>query len=157
MKQNIKPGDIVRLTDPISNGQIVRIESVDEHGFASWLGGAQNCDMEQIKANVDFPNCSYYNTLSSFVEGIEQGFATDGYDVKLYPKSAVEYWKHRAEVAEQSNALNEKLLKEEHNKLLAEQARKRRTQQSYLCFGRQVREVGTRQPLVRPSSKSVSV
>lgn len=119
--QTIKQGDIVRLTDPISNGQIVRIESVDENGFAEWLGVAQNCDMEQIKANVDFPNCSYYDTLSSFVEWIEQGFATDGYDVKLYPKSAVEYWKHRAEIAEQSNALNEKLLKEEHNKLLAEQ------------------------------------
>lgn len=39
MEQKIKAGDFVRLTDPISNDTIVRIESVDEYGFASWLGG----------------------------------------------------------------------------------------------------------------------
>ena len=104
MEQTFKPGDIVRLTDPLSNGQIVRIESVDEYGMASWIGGSQNCDMEQIKANIDFPDCSYYDSLSSFVGTIEQGFATDGYDVKLYPKSAVEWWKRRAEIAEESIA-----------------------------------------------------
>lgn len=46
-------------------------------------------------------------------------------DIKLYPESAVNYWKHRAEVAEQSNALNVKLLKEEHNKLLDVQDRRK--------------------------------
>ena len=119
IKTKFTTGDFVRLTDPISNGEIVRIESVDEYGFASWLGGFQNCDMEQIKANVSFDSeCSYYYTLSSFVSAIEQGFATDGFNIKLYPESAVNYWKHRAEIAEQNNALNEKLLDKEHNKLL---------------------------------------
>ena len=37
---------------------------------------------------------------------------------KLYPESAVEYWKNRAEKFEAENALNEKLLDKEHNKLL---------------------------------------
>lgn len=43
--QTFKQGDIVRLIDPLSNGEVVRIESVDEHGYASWLGGSQNSDM----------------------------------------------------------------------------------------------------------------
>lgn len=114
MEQNIKPGDIVRLTDPLSNGEVVRIESVDEHGYASWFGGAQNHDMEQIDMediNSDLL-CDYQN-LSELVGHIEAET-----DIKLYPESAVNYWKHRAEIAEQSNALNEKLLKKEHNKLL---------------------------------------
>lgn len=121
MEQTIKAGDFVRLTDPADNGSIVRVESVDEYGFASWLGGSQKGDMEQIKANVQIGDCSYYLSLSSIIGTIEQGFEADGFNIKLYPESAVNYWKHRAEIAEQSNALNDKLLKEEHNKLLAEQ------------------------------------
>lgn len=36
-KTNIKSGDIVRLTDPSSNGEVVRVEKVDEHGYVNWL------------------------------------------------------------------------------------------------------------------------
>lgn len=118
MEKTIKSGDFVRLTDPLDNGTIVRIESVDEHGFASWLGGSQYCDMEQIKANVQIGDCSYYISLSSIIGAIEQGFKTYGFNIKLYPETAVNYWKHRAEKAEAENALNEKLLDKEHNKLL---------------------------------------
>lgn len=112
--QTFKQGDIVRLTDPLSNGEVVRIESVDEHGYAAWLGGSQNCDMEQIDLiDVNSDLIYYYHSLSELVRHIEEKTG-----IKLYPESAMEYWKHRAEVAEQENALNEKLLKEEHNKLL---------------------------------------
>lgn len=98
--QTIKHGDIVRLTDPISNGEVVRIESVDDHGFASWLGGSQNCDMEQIDLiDVNSDLIYYYHSLSELVRHIEEKTG-----IKLYPESAVEYWKHRAEVAESSNA-----------------------------------------------------
>lgn len=114
MEQQIKAGDIVRLTDPINNGEVVRIESVDEHGFASWLGGAQKGDMEQIDLiDVNSDLIYYYHSLSELVRHIEEKTG-----IKLYPESAVVYWKHRAEIAEQDNALNEKLLKDEHNKLL---------------------------------------
>ena len=118
MDAGVKAGDFVRLTDPADNGSIVRVESVDEYGFASWLGGSQKGDMEQIKANVQIGDCSYYLSLSSIIGTIEQGFETDGFNIKLYPESAVEYWKHRAEVAEKDNALNEKLLAIEHNKVI---------------------------------------
>lgn len=37
MEQTVKSGDFVRLTDPIDNGTIVRIEEVNENGFAEWL------------------------------------------------------------------------------------------------------------------------
>lgn len=118
-KRDVKAGDIIRLTDPISNGQIVRIESVDEHGFASWLGGSQCCDMEQVPCEFEaYPIgenslAKYYETLSDVISDLESKIG-----VKLYPESAVEYWKHRAEVAEAENALNEKLLDKEHNRLL---------------------------------------
>lgn len=126
--QTIKKGDFVRLTDPLSNGQIVRIESVDEHGFASWLGGSQNCDMEQISivkngSPIGNDIDGYYFSLSEIVQEVEK--RVNGKEwlklekpFKLYPESAVEYWKHHAETAEKSNALNEKLLNKEHNKLL---------------------------------------
>lgn len=111
--QTIKAGDIVRLTDPISQGQVVRIESVDEHGCASWLGGAQYSDFEQVSI-MDMDEMIYhYANLSELVRDIE-----DKTGVKLYTESAVQYWKHRAEKAEAENALNEKLLNKEHNKLL---------------------------------------
>lgn len=104
MEQTFKPDDFVRLTDPLSNGQIVRIENVDEHGFASWLGGSQNCDMEQIEIKVEEEGNpftddlrEYTVTLSDRVQEIESDFG-----VKLYPESAVEYWKRRAEIAEES-------------------------------------------------------
>lgn len=58
MEQTIKQDDIVRLTDPLDNGTIVRIEKVDENGFAEWLGGSQYCDMEQ-----NF----LHNTKNSFI------------------------------------------------------------------------------------------
>jgi hypothetical protein len=120
MEQQIKAGDFVRLTDPISNGEVVRIESIDD-GFASWYGGSQNCDMEQVEIEKteisEFPisgeEYHYKISLTDKVREIECDFG-----VKLYPESAVEYWKRRAEIAEKNNALNEKLLDKEHNKLL---------------------------------------
>ena len=112
--QTIKQGDIVRLTDPISNGEVVRIESVNEYGSASWLGGAQKGDMEQIDmADINSDLLFDYQNLSELVGHIERETG-----IKLYPESAVEYWEHRAELAEQESALNDKLLKDEHNKLL---------------------------------------
>ena len=106
MEQTFKPGDFVRLTDPLDNNTIVRIESVDEHGFASWLGGSQNCDIEQIEIKVEEEGNpftddlrEYTVTLSDRVQEIESDFG-----VKLYPESAVEYWKRRAEIAEESIA-----------------------------------------------------
>lgn len=106
MEQTFKPGDIVRLTDHISNGEVVRIENVDEHGCASWLGGSQYCDMEQIEIKVEEEGNpftddirEYTVTLSDMVQEIESDFG-----VKLYPESAVEYWKRRAEIAEESIA-----------------------------------------------------
>lgn len=105
-KQTFIPGDFVRLTDPLSNGEVVRIENVDEHGFASWLGGSQNCDMEQIEIKVEevgnpFTDDlrEYTVTLSDRVQEIESDFG-----VKLYPESAVEYWKKNAEINEESIA-----------------------------------------------------
>lgn len=35
--KNVKTGDIIRLIDPLDNGTIVRIENVDENGFAKQL------------------------------------------------------------------------------------------------------------------------
>jgi len=101
METNIKQGDFVRLTDPISNGQIVRIESVSEYGTASWLGGAQKGDMEQVECfmmaekddAIGLDDFQQFNNLSDVCRHIE---ATTG--VKLYPESAVEYWKRRAEI-----------------------------------------------------------
>lgn len=127
--ETFKKGDIVRLTDPLSNGEVVRIEEVDEHGYASWLGGAQKGDMTQISVLSDGDSPigndidGYFFLVSEIVEEIEKRVSGQTWlnlkrPFKLYPESAVNYWKHRAEIAEQSNALNEKLLKEEHNKLL---------------------------------------
>lgn len=119
MEQKIKQGDFVRLTDPLSNGQIVRIESVDEHGFASWLGGSQYCDMEQIPCKFEaYPIgenslANYYETLSDVISDLESKIG-----VKVYPESAVEYWKNRAESEEKEHAYYEKAWNKEHNKLL---------------------------------------
>lgn len=55
-KRDVKAGDLVRLTDPISNGEIVRIDNVDEYGFASWIGGSQAADMKQIFKDI-FQSC----------------------------------------------------------------------------------------------------
>jgi len=103
MNNEIKQGDIVRLTDPINNGEVVRIESVNEHGSASWLGGAQKGDMEQIPCEFeaypigDNSLHNYYETLSDVISDLESKIG-----IKLYPESAVEYWKQRAEKAEES-------------------------------------------------------
>jgi len=114
MEQTIKQGDFVRLTDPLDNGQIVRIESIDSYGYASWLGGSQATDIEQISMlDINSDLICYYANLSELIKDIENKIG-----VKLYPESTVVHWKHRAEIAEQNNALNEKLLKKEHNKLL---------------------------------------
>lgn len=98
--QTIKAGDIVRLTDPISHGQVVRIESVGKNGCASWLGGAQYSDFEQILCEFEAQGIEnglhgYYQTLSDVISFLEIKIG-----VKLYPESAVQYWKHRAEKAE---------------------------------------------------------
>lgn len=121
MEQQIKTGDIVRLTDPISNGEIVRIGSIDEYDYASWLGGAQKCDMEPVEIEKteisDFPisgeEYHYKISLTDKVEQIERDFG-----VKLYPESAVEYWKNRAEVEKKEHAYYEQAWEKEHNKLL---------------------------------------
>lgn len=109
---NIKTGDFVRLTDPLSNGQIVRIESVDEYGMASWLGGSQNCDMEQISiiengSPIGNDIDGYYFTLSEIVHEVEKRVNEQKWlkfekPFKLYPESEVEYWKRRSEIAEES-------------------------------------------------------
>jgi hypothetical protein len=117
--QSFKTGDIVRLTDPISNGEVVRIESVDENGFAEWLGGSQYCDMEQIPCEFEaYPIGEnslkdYYETLSDVISDLESKIG-----IKLYPESAVEYWKNRAEREEKEHAYYEKAWEKEHNKLL---------------------------------------
>lgn len=128
MNNEIKSGDFVRLTDPIDNGTIVRIEEVNENGFAEWLGGSQYCDMEQVSiadgaSPIGNDIDGYYFTLSEIITEIERRVNAQTWlnlkkPFKLYPESAVNYWKHRAEIAEQNNALNEKLLDKEHNKLL---------------------------------------
>lgn len=113
-KTNIKPGDFVRLTDPLDNGTIVRIENVDEHGFASWLGGSQAADIEQINMEQINPDLIYYyENLSELIRHIESKIG-----IKIYPESAVEYWKNRAEVEEKEHAYYEKAWNKEHNKLL---------------------------------------
>ena len=108
MNKTIKAGDIVRLTDPISEGQIVRIVNVTEDGLASWLGGAQATDMEQIPCVFQALRFigenslnGYYETLSEVVSDLESNLG-----IKLYPESAVEYWKNRAEKHEVENARN---------------------------------------------------
>lgn len=100
MEQKIKQGDIVRLTDPISNGEVVRIENVDEHGFASWIGGSQATDMEQINMlDINSDLVYYYDNLSELIKYIENKIG-----IKLYPESAVEWLKRREEIAEESIA-----------------------------------------------------
>lgn len=112
MEQTFKPGDFVRLTDPLSNGEVVRIEKVSENGTASWLGGSQNCDMEQIsiiKNSSPIGNDidGYYFTLSEIVHEVEKRVNEQKWlkfekPFKLYPESEVEYWKRRSEIAEES-------------------------------------------------------
>lgn len=81
--------------------------------------GSQYCDMEQVPCEFEaYPIgenslANNYETLSDVISDLENQIG-----VKLYPESAINYWKHRAEKAEAENALNEKLLKDEHNKLL---------------------------------------
>lgn len=112
--QTIKHGDFVRLTDPLDNGTIVRIENVDENGFAEWLGGSQYCDMEQINMEQINPDLTYYyENLSELIRHIESKIG-----IKIYPESAVEYWKNRAEREEKEHAYYEKAWEKEHNKLL---------------------------------------
>lgn len=119
MNNNIKQGDFVRLTDPLDNGTIVRIEKVDENGFAEWLGGSQYCDMEQIPCEfVAYPIeknslANYYKTLSDVISDLESKIG-----IKLYPESAVEYWKRREEVEKKEHAYFEQAFEKEHNKLL---------------------------------------
>ena len=131
MNKTIKAGDIVRLTDPISEGQIVRIVNVTEDGLASWLGGAQATDMEQISL---LDGCSpigndidgYFFNISEIVEEIEKRVNAQTWlhltrPFKLYPESAVKYWEHRAEIAE-----NEvKILKQEVADLKVPESRQR--------------------------------
>lgn len=128
MEQQIKPGDIVRLTDPISNGEVVRIESVNEYGFASWLGGSQAADMEQITildgaSPIGNDIDGYFFLVSEIVEEIEKRVNAQTWlnlkrPFKLYPESAVEYWKQRAEVEKKEHAYYEQAWEKEHNKLL---------------------------------------
>lgn len=114
MNNEIKSGDFVRLTDPLDNGTIVRIENVDENGFAEWLGGSQYCDMEQINMEQINPDLTYYyENLSELIRHIESKIG-----IKIYPESAVEYWKNRAEREEKEHAYYEKAWNKEHNKLL---------------------------------------
>ena len=104
MEQKIKQGDFVRLTDPLDNGTIVRIENVDENGFAEWHGGSQYCDMEQINMEQINPDLTYYyENLSELIRHIESKIG-----IKIYPESAVEYWKNRAEREEKEHAYYEK-------------------------------------------------
>ena len=128
MEQNIKPGDFVRLTDPISNGEIVRIDRVDENGFASFIGGSQAADMEQISvldgaSPIENDIDGYFFLVSEIVEEIEKRVNAQTWlhltrPFKLYPESAVEYWKQRAEVEKKEHAYYEQAWEKEHSKLL---------------------------------------
>lgn len=120
-KTNVKTGDFVRLTDPISNGEIVRIDNVDEYGFASWIGGSQAADMKQI--SIDDVNPDLYNdykTLSDLIGHIETEIG-----LKLYPESAVQHYKHIAEVDEKEHAYYEQAWNKEHNKLIETEERRK--------------------------------
>jgi hypothetical protein len=144
MNSNIKVGDIVRLTDPISNGEIVRIESIDAHGFASWLGGRQAADMEQISIEeVNHDLLYYYKTLSDLIGHIENTLK-----IKLYPESAVSYWKQRAEVEKKEYTYYEQAWEKEHNKLLdaqkelcAKEEENKELRQRILLLEAELREV----------------
>lgn len=128
MEQKIKPGDIVRLTDPLSNGEIVRIESVNEHGFASWLGGSQAADMEQVSVTdgaspIGNDIDGYYFDLSEIITEIERRVNEKTWlnlkkPFKLYPESAVEFWKRRAEIAANAEGINEKMMNKYLNEKL---------------------------------------
>ncbi|MBQ3690865.1 MAG: hypothetical protein II937_13540 [Bacteroidales bacterium] len=122
MKQTIKPGDIVRLTDdPFSNGEIVRIESVDEYGFANFLAGSKAANMEQISivkngSPIGNDIDGYYFTLSEIVQEVEKRVNEQKWlklkkPFKLYPESAVEWLKRRAEIAEESIARSKDYIK----------------------------------------------
>jgi len=117
--QTIKPGDIVRLTDPLDNGTIVRIENVDENGFAEWFGGSQYCDMEQIPCEFeaypigDNSLANYYETLSDVISDLESKIG-----VKFYPENTLNYYKQCAEKEAKEHIYYEKAWNKEHNKLL---------------------------------------
>lgn len=109
--KELKKGDFVRLTDPIDNGKIVRVEMV-ENGWIEFIGGGQSC-YEQVKGSIKLCGVEHFWTLSEFIRLLEQGFG-----VKLYPESAVEYWKNRAEVEEKEHSYYEQAWGKEHSKLL---------------------------------------
>ena len=121
MNNEIKHGDIVRLTDPISNGEVVRVEKVDEHGCVEFIGGSQYADFEQVEIEEteisDYPiqgeKYTYKVSLSDKASEIERKFG-----VKLYPESAVLHYKNAAEVEAKEHAYYEQAFHKEHNKLL---------------------------------------
>ena len=120
MEQKIKVGDIIRLTDPLDNGTPVRVEMVDGN-FFEFIGGGQNSNFEQItcqmSAKKDNPNGGddflQFQNLSEVCRYIETKTG-----VKLYPESAVEYYRHAAEVEAKEHAYYEQAWNKEHNKLL---------------------------------------
>lgn len=142
MNNEIKSGDFVRLTDPISNGEVVRVEKVDEHGYMDFIGGSQHITTAKQIMISPYLNTNS-NTISETCHEI-----TRNTGVKLYPESAVQYWQHRAEKAEEENALNEKLLDKEHNKLLdaqdklcAKEEENKELRQRILLLEAELREV----------------
>ena len=122
--KNIKEGDYLRLTDPISNGEIVRVESVDEHGCVSWIGGSQYADFEQCEITKVISDAkgniigTETTTLSEEIAYLEKIFANK---LKLYPESAVLHYKHAAEVEAKDHAYYEQAWNKEHKQLLAAQ------------------------------------
>lgn len=114
METNIKVGDFVRLTDPIDNGMIVRVEMV-ENGWIEFIGGGQSC-YEQVKGSIKLFGVEHFGTLSEFIRLLEQGFG-----VKLYPESAIKLYRNAAEKNAEELGKSEKYWEDEHNKLIEAQ------------------------------------
>lgn len=114
MEQQTKVGDFVRLTDPIDNGMIVRVETV-ENGWIEFIGGGQSW-YEQVKGSIKLFGVEHFGTLSEFIRLLEQCFG-----VKLYPESAIKLYRNAAEKNAEELGKSEKYWEDEHNKLIEAQ------------------------------------
>lgn len=141
MNNEIKSGDFVRLTDPIDNGKIVRVEMV-ENGWIEFIGGGQSC-YEQVKGSIKLCGVEHFWTLSEFIRLLEQGFG-----VKLYPESAVNLYRYAAEKNAEELGKSDKYWEDEHNKLLdaqkelcAKEEENKELRQRILLLEAELREV----------------
>ncbi len=124
METDIRPGDIVRLTDStLLDGEVIKVEKYenkDDYGIVSYeYGGTSGTGTvcEQISLG-DFPLSELQpiideRTVSSMTRFIERKTG-----IKLYPEGVVENWRHRAKVAEDNAASWEKTATKEHETVL---------------------------------------